>query len=260
MTQNHPFHMVTKSPWPFLTSINLFMMLIMSASYMNNKFSLNLVLSSLLTIMCMMTWWNNIIKESTFQGNHTTSVTNMLKTGMLLFIVSEIMFFVSFFWMFFHSSLTPSVEIGMKWPPKSIKPFNPIEIPLLNTIILLASGASLTWSHQMLMMNKMNKSILTMMMTILLGIYFTILQKWEYTESQFTISDSIFGSAFFIMTGFHGIHVIVGTTLLIISTLRMMNIHLSSYHHMGYEASAWYWHFVDVVWLFLYISVYWWGK
>ena len=169
-------------------------------------------------------------------------------------------FFISFFWAFFHRSLSPTIELGIIWPPIGIIAFNPFQIPLLNTAILLASGVTVTWAHHSLIERNHTQAIQSLFFTILLGIYFSILQAYEYIESPFTIADGIYGSTFFIATGFHGLHVLIGTTFLLICLLRHINNHFSKTHHFGFEAAAWYWHFVDVVWLFLYISIYWWGR
>nr|YP_011014828.1 cytochrome c oxidase subunit III [Gergithus frontilongus]WQB38509.1 cytochrome c oxidase subunit III [Gergithus frontilongus] len=260
MKKNHPFHLVTKSPWPIITSTNLMTTLLGTVIWMTKKEMKTMILGTMMLMMCMMIWWRDVIRESTFQGNHTKKVTMGIKMGMILFITSEIMFFFSFFWSFFHSSLSPSIELGMNWPPKSIKPFNPMEVPLLNTIILLSSGVTITWSHQSMMNNKLKNSLKSLLMTIILGIYFTFLQKWEYNQSTFSISDSIYGSTFFMSTGFHGLHVIVGTIFLITCLVRMKKLHFSMNHHLGFEMAAWYWHFVDVIWLILYIMIYWWSK
>lgn len=260
MKKNHPFHLVTKSPWPILTSINIITILIGIVTWIHLKEIYTIILGITITIICRILWWRDVTRESTFQGNHTIQVTKGIKLGIILFIISEIIFFISFFWRFFHSRLSPSIEIGINWPPKSIKTFNPIEVPLLNTIILLSSGISVTWAHQGILSNKFKKSNKALLITVLLGIYFSILQKWEYSQSQFTISDSIYGSTFFLLTGFHGIHVIVGTTFLLVCNIRCIIIHFSKKHHTGLETAAWYWHFVDVIWLFLYLTVYWWGK
>nr|QWS05460.1 cytochrome c oxidase subunit III [Zecheuna tonkinensis] len=260
MKKNHPFHLVTKSPWPIIMSINIMNMMVGTTMWLTNKQKTTMILGTMMILICMFLWWRDVTRESTFQGNHTKLVVKGLKMGMIMFILSEIMFFVSFFWAFFHSSLSPSIEIGMNWPPKSIKTFNPMEVPMLNTMILLSSGVSITWAHQSILMNKKKNFNKSMLITILLGVYFSILQKWEYSESSFTMADSIYGSTFFISTGFHGIHVIIGTTFILVSMLRGMNLHFSNKHHLGFEAASWYWHFVDVVWLFLYISIYWWGK
>nr|AWV83229.1 cytochrome oxidase subunit III [Graptopsaltria bimaculata] len=257
---NHPFHLVDYSPWPLTGSIGA-MTLMSGMTIMFNKFNYNLMyLGTLIILMTMYQWWRDISREGTFQGFHTLIVLNGLKMGMILFILSEIFFFVSFFWGFFHSSLNPIMEIGMMWPPVGIKTFNPMQIPLLNTMILLCSGISITWSHHAMMEGKHFECSMSMILTIFLGMYFTMLQCYEYIESPFCISDSIYGSSFFMATGFHGIHVIIGTMFIMICFLRQMNYHFSKIHHFGFEAAAWYWHFVDVVWLFLYISIYWWGK
>lgn len=166
--------------------------------------------------------------------------------------------FFSFFWAFFHSALSPNIEIGQLWPPLGIKSFNPLDIPLLNTIILISSGITITWSHHSILNKNFKERTLRLLLTITLGIYFTILQLIEYKEAPFTIADSIYGSTFFIATGFHGLHVIIGTLFLFFTLIRIQYLHFSSLHHFGFEAAAWYWHFVDVVWLFLYLSIYWW--
>nr|YP_010531325.1 cytochrome c oxidase subunit III [Processina sexmaculata]UXX17584.1 cytochrome c oxidase subunit III [Processina sexmaculata] len=257
---NHPFHLVDNSPWPIIGSIGV-MTTVSGLTYWFNMFSMNLMLLGMvIVIMTMIQWWRDIIRESTFQGLHTKKVIMSMKMGMMLFIVSEIFFFISFFWAFFHSSLSPSMEIGMLWPPLGVSPFNPINIPLLNTIILISSGITLTWAHNSLIKKKINQTLQSMTLTIILGIYFSMLQMYEYMESSFCISDSIYGSSFFLSTGFHGLHVIIGTIFIVVSTTRVKNLHFSKTHHIGFEASAWYWHFVDVVWLFLYISIYWWGS
>nr|AZZ89067.1 cytochrome c oxidase subunit 3 [Plectoderini sp. SX-2018] len=260
MKKNHPFHLVTKSPWPLITSINILTTLMGVVLWLYTKEMNNMNTGILLTSLCLYLWWRDITRESTFQGSHTKLVTKGMKMGMILFITSEIMFFFSFFWSFFHSSLSPSIEMGMTWPPKSIKPFNPTEVPLLNTIILLASGVTVTWAHQSIINYKYKKSNKSITTTVILGLYFTILQKWEYSQSPFTMADSVYGSTFFLTTGFHGFHVIVGTTFLAVCIVRSKKMHFTKTHHLGFEAAAWYWHFVDVVWLFLYISVYWWSK
>nr|AXS66264.1 cytochrome c oxidase subunit 3 [Bostrichoidea sp. 2 KM-2017] len=257
--KNHPFHLVEVSPWPILGALSA-MNTMMGLIKWFHKFSPDLfMIGSLSTILVMYQWWRDITREGTFQGHHTITVTTGLRWGMILFITSEVLFFVSFFWSFFHSSLAPTAEIGMNWPPKGIIPFNPTQIPLLNTLILLTSGLTVTWAHHGLMENNYKQSLQGLILTVILGIYFSALQGFEYIEAPFTISDAVYGSTFFMATGFHGIHVLIGTTFLAICLARLMNNHFSQTHHFGFEAAAWYWHFVDVVWLFLYISVYWWG-
>nr|ATC73074.1 cytochrome c oxidase subunit III [Cicadellinae sp. EMHAU-2015-Zz060410] len=257
---NHPFHLVENSPWPITGSIGV--MTVTSGMVMwFHKINMMLFLMGfLIIILTMIQWWRDVTRESTFQGLHTKKVSLNMKLGMILFIVSEILFFSSFFWAFFHSSLTPSMEIGLQWPPFGVKTFDPINIPMLNTMILISSGVSITWAHNAIINKNYSQMIQSTILTICLGIYFSLLQLYEYMESPFCISDSIYGSTFFMSTGFHGIHVIIGTIFISVSMFRMMKLHFSKNHHVGFESSAWYWHFVDVVWLFLYISVYWWGK
>nr|WGO57995.1 cytochrome c oxidase subunit III [Pseudoglomeris magnifica] len=260
MNQNHPFHLVDKSPWPIIGATSIMITMIGSINWFNNYTKELLMMGIIITILTMIQWWRDIIRESTFQGLHTKSVIKGMRWGMILFIISEVFFFISFFWAFFHSSLSPTTEIGSIWPPIGILPFNPLQIPLLNTTILLSSGVTITWAHHSLLENNFNQTFQGLFMTIFLGIYFTALQAYEYIESPFTISDSIYGTVFFMATGFHGLHVIIGTTFLLMCLMRHYYFHFSSLHHFGFEAAAWYWHFVDVVWLFLYISIYWWGS
>nr|YP_003204869.1 cytochrome c oxidase subunit III [Rhopaea magnicornis]ACO92569.1 cytochrome c oxidase subunit III [Rhopaea magnicornis] len=258
--KNHPYHLVDVSPWPILGALGAMITMIGLIKwfhfYNNNLF----LIGSLITMLIMYQWWRDISREGTFLGLHTFPVTMGLRWGMILFITSEVFFFISFFWAFFHSSLSPTIELGMSWPPQGIIPFNPIQIPLLNTLILLTSGLTVTWAHHSLMENNFNQALQSLILTVILGIYFTLLQAYEYIEAPFTMADSVYGSTFFIATGFHGLHVIIGTTFLGVCLLRHYKNHFSNIHHFGFEAAAWYWHFVDVVWLFLYISIYWWGS
>nr|QZZ24850.1 cytochrome c oxidase subunit 3 [Thitarodes shambalaensis]QZZ24863.1 cytochrome c oxidase subunit 3 [Thitarodes sp.] len=258
--QNHPYHLVDFSPWPLTGAIGVLIMMLGLIKWFHQFNTNMLLLGYFIIILTMYQWWRDVCRESTFQGKHTILVSKGLQWGMILFIISEVLFFLSFFWAFFHSSLSPNIEIGMIWPPLSIISFNPFQIPLLNTIILLTSGITVTWAHHALMENNFTQSTQGLFFTIILGIYFTILQMYEYYEASFTIADSIYGSTFFMATGFHGLHVIIGTIFLMICLLRHINNHFSKNHHFGFEAAAWYWHFVDVVWLFLYISLYWWGS
>nr|AHL44273.1 cytochrome c oxidase subunit III [Adelphocoris suturalis] len=257
---NHPFHLVDYSPWPLTSSIGALTLVsgMIMWFHMNNMYMF--MLGIIILLLSMYQWWRDIIREGTFQGKHTIKVVKGLKMGMILFIMSEVFFFISFFWAFFHSSLSPTIEIGMIWPPKGILTFNPMQIPLLNTMILLCSGITITWAHHAMMSKNFNQTKQGLIMTVSLGIYFTILQAYEYYESTFTISDSIYGSCFFMATGFHGIHVMIGTIFIMTCLIRHIKYHFSSNHHFGFEAAAWYWHFVDVVWLFLYITIYWWGS
>nr|YP_010988497.1 cytochrome c oxidase subunit III [Seriana bacilla]WAM61616.1 cytochrome c oxidase subunit 3 [Seriana sp. 'barna']WOR80602.1 cytochrome c oxidase subunit 3 [Seriana bacilla] len=256
---NHPFHLVDKSPWPITGSIGLMTMMLGLIMWFH-KIQFNLVmLGILIIILTMIQWWRDVTREATFQGLHTYKVIISMKLGMILFIVSEVLFFSSFFWAFFHSSLSPTMEIGLMWPPKGVIPFNPLNVPMLNTMILLSSGITITWAHNALINKNYPQMTQGMILTVILGIYFSLLQLYEYIESPFCISDSVYGATFFMATGFHGLHVMIGTMFILVSMIRMVNLHFSKDHHVGFEASAWYWHFVDVVWLFLYISIYWWG-
>jgi len=170
------------------------------------------------------------------------------------------MFFFAFFWAFFWSSFAANVEIGSVWPPSGITPVSAMEIPFLNTLILLSSGASVTWAHHAMIIGNRRETILGLIMTILLAILFTVLQLFEYTSGSFSISDGVYGSTFYMATGFHGFHVILGTIMLMVSFVRVLKYEFTRQHHVGFEASIWYYHFVDVVWLFLFITIYVWGS
>lgn len=257
--KNHPFHLVDISPWPIIASFRALIITSGMAVWFYNN-NINLILIGIVTIsLVSIQWFRDVTRERTFQGIHRYKVLNGIKWGIVLFITSEIFFFLSFFWSFFHRRLSPTIEIGIQWPPIGINPFNPIQIPLLNTIILLSSGFTVTWAHHSLIENNIKNTNTRLFITVILGIYFSLLQAIEYLEASFSIADSVYGRSFFIATGFHGIHVLIGTTFLIICLLRTNSLHFSITHHFGFEAAAWYWHFVDVVWLFLYINVYWWG-
>ena len=255
----HPYHLVDIRPWPFTASVRAIMLTVGLVKWFHQFHIDLLVLGIISTILTITLWWRDVIRERTFQGHHTTKVVNGLRWGMILFIISEIIFFFSFFWAFFHRRLTPSVEIGACWPPTGILPFDPFSIPLLNTAILLSSGATLTWAHHALLESKHKEALQGLIWTVGQGLYFTILQGIEYYEAPFTIADSVYGATFFVATGFHGLHVIIGSSFLLVSLIRVYLCHFSPKHHFGFEASAWYWHFVDVVWLFLFVSIYWWG-
>lgn len=257
---NHPYHLVDYRPWPLTGAIGTITLVTGLIKWFHN-FNINLlILGYFIVLLTIYQWWRDICREGTFQGKHTILVSKGLRWGIILFIISEIFFFISFFWAFFHRSLSPNIEIGSNWPPINIISFNPFQIPLLNTIILITSGITVTWAHHALIENNYTQTSQRLFITIILGIYFTILQAYEYIEAPFTIADSIYGSTFFLATGFHGLHVIIGTIFLLTCFIRHLNFHFSSNHHFGFEAAAWYWHFVDVVWLFLYISIYWWGN
>lgn len=258
----HPWHLVEPSPWPYVGAMGAFGLTVGAVMYFHGYKGGDLLLffSFIIIILVMIAWWRDVIREATFQGHHTLVVQKGLRMGMLLFILSEVCFFFSFFWGFFHSSLGPAIEIGAIWPPVGIQVFNPFEVPLLNTAILLSSGATVTWSHHALISGNRKDSILALIFTVVLGVIFTALQGLEYYEATFSIADSVYGSTFFVATGFHGLHVIIGSTFLIVCLIRLINHQFTKHHHNGYEASIWYWHFVDYVWIFLFISIYWWGS
>ncbi len=260
--QKHLYHLVDPSPWPIVTSGAVFSMLMGTVMYMQAiENGLFVMLFSLIaTITSAAIWWRDIIREGTYEGHHTSVVQQGLRYGMIFFIVSEVMFFAAFFWAFFHSSIAPTIEIGSIWPPAGIEPFNPWAVPFLNTVILLSSGATVTWAHHAILAGKRESAITGLEYTLGLAIAFTALQGYEYVEASFTIADGIYGSTFFLATGFHGFHVIIGTLFLGVCTLRLYFYQLTREHHFGFEAAAWYWHFVDVVWLFLFTVVYWWGS
>lgn len=261
MTQKHPFHLVDPSPWPLVASTAAFGATTGGVMYMHG-FSGGgsfFLLSMLLMLATMYTWWRDIVREGTFEGQHTSIVQLGLRFGMILFIVSEVMFFVAFFWAFFWAALAPVPEIGSVWPPKGIEVLSAWEVPFLNTLILLSSGASVTWAHHAIIVGDRKGTINALLVTVALAVVFTALQGFEYVNAGFTISDSVYGSTFYMATGFHGFHVFIGTCFLTVCLVRVIQYHFTKQHHFGFEAAAWYWHFVDVVWLFLFVSVYWWG-
>lgn len=258
----HPFHLVDPSPWPFFIALILFALACSAVLYFHSfKFGfLFLQISLVLLIVVMGLWWRDIIREATFRGYHTLKVAKGLRLGVVLFIVSEVMFFFSFFWAFLHSSLSPSIEIGGIWPPKGLTILNPFAIPLLNTLILLTSGATVTFAHYCIQSQNYGGSIIAFLLTIVLALTFTLFQILEYVDAPFNLSDGIYASTFFLATGFHGFHVLIGTIFLFICFLRFLRFHFTPRHHLGFEAAAWYWHFVDVVWLFLFLLIYVWGS
>lgn len=255
----HPYHIVTISPWPLVVGFGV-LSCVTGLVKMFVFIEIDLFfLSLIIMIFVRFLWWRDVIRERTFQGYHSREVLGGLMLGIILFIVSEVFFFISFFWAFFHSRLSPTVEIGSSWPPCGLFPFNPFQVPLLNTVILLASGVRVTWCHQSILNEDWKFAKNSLIITWILGLYFLSLQGFEYIMAAFRIRDSVYGSTFFISTGFHGFHVIVGTLFLFVIWIRIVKNHFSRGHHFGFEAAAWYWHFVDVVWLFLFSVVYWWG-
>lgn len=270
MKRSHLFHIINPSPWPFFVSITLFNVLTGVILWVN-KYIIGgniFIISFIILTLFVQFWFTDIVREGSFEGKHTIPVQKGLKLGMILFIVSEVMFFFGFFWAYFHFSLSPSIEIGCLWPPYGIQVFNYLHIPLYNTFILLVSGICVTWCHHNLISVKkdvideylVEDTIIALVLTILLAVHFTGYQILEYVEASFSISDSVYGSIFFMATGFHGFHVLIGTMFLFVCLIRLWKGHFSVKHHLGLEFAIWYWHFVDVVWLFLYVCVYWWAS
>ena len=260
--QGHPFHLVSPSPWPIFTCISLLNLttsgVLTMHGFSNAGYWLPCALA--LVMSSMFFWFRDVVSEGTYLGNHTLAVQRGLNMGVALFIVSEALFFMAIFWAFFHSALTPTVELGAQWPPMGIEPINPFELPLLNTVILLSSGATITFAHHSLIKGERSGALYGTIFTVVLALIFTLFQGVEYSVSSFTISDGVFGTCFFFGTGFHGFHVIIGTVFLSVALWRIIAYHLTDHHHLGYEAGILYWHFVDVVWLFLYVSMYYWGS
>lgn len=272
----HDYHLVDPSPWPVIGAIAAGLMFFGVVVFMHPSFfgddlepmlsSIGLWLIAPGTILLVITawlWWRDVIMEAEHQGFHKPVVQLGMRYGMALFICSEVMFFAAFFWAFFGASLFPREMPydlpGGVWPPEGVVTFDPFGLPLLNTLILLMSGVTVTWAHHALIEDNRRDLLRGLGITIILGICFTALQAYEYSHAGFTFTGGIYGSTFFMATGFHGFHVIVGTTFLIVCFFRARAGHFKPDHHFGFEAAAWYWHFVDVVWLFLFICVYWWG-
>jgi cytochrome c oxidase subunit 3 len=259
--QQHSFHLVDPSPWPFIGGMSALMLTFGGVLFMNGfkgGFSL-LELGFVMLFYTMFCWWRDVIREGTYEGQHTASVQAGLKMGMILFIVSEVMFFFGIFWAFFHSSFNPSIALGGVWPPAFLTILDPWKIPFFNTVILVTSGATVTWAHHAILLGSKTHACISLLLTLLLAIFFLELQTIEFYGSPFTISDGVYASTFFMATGFHGLHVFIGFVFLIVCTVRLYLNHYTREHHLGFEAAAWYWHFVDVVWLFLFLTIYWWG-
>lgn len=255
-----PFHLVEYRPWPLTGAIGAFTLTIGTAAWFHNYTPNCALFGVAIILLTIVQWWRDIIREGTFIGHHTSYVTKGLRWGIILFITSEVIFFFAFFWAFFHRRLAPTSEIGCSWPPTGVQPLNPFSVPLLNTSVLLASGVTVTWAHHALIEKSQQRAKQALLLTVILGAYFTFLQGGEYLEASFSIADRVYGTTFFVATGFHGIHVLIGSSFLLICLIRTIFNHFRNRHHFGFEAAAWYWHFVDVVWIFLYLCIYWWGS
>ena len=258
-----PYHLVDPSPWPLAGALGggLLVFGIVTAAHAGGYIPLVLGLAIILATMFM--WWRDVLKESHTAGLHTPVVRLGLRYGMTLFIASEVMFFVGFFWAYFHFALYPQHVLGVEnpmWPPAGVTTFNPFQLPLMNTLILLLSGTTITWAHHALIHGDRKHLIMGLGFTILLGLTFTTFQALEYSEAPFKFfGGGVYPSTFFLATGFHGFHVMVGTGFLIVCWFRARSGDFTPERHFGFEAAAWYWHFVDVVWLFLFVSIYLWG-
>jgi len=264
--QKHPYHLVELSHWPILTSFSLLALTLGAVMFMHEypagKF---LTVFGVLTVVyCAWNWWSDVITEGRVGKHHTKAVRMGLRIGMSLFILSEVMFFFAFFFSFFSSSLFPAgildgfwVVADGTWPPEGIKTFDPWDIPFINTLILLLSGTTVTWAHHAIEHNDQESSITALGITVLLGITFSTLQAYEYHHAAFNLNDGVYAANFYLATGFHGLHVIVGTIFLTVCYFRAKKGHFAKGNgHLGFEFAAWYWHFVDVVWLFLFVFVY----
>jgi cytochrome c oxidase subunit 3 len=256
----HPYHLVDPSPWPIVGTIAAALLTGGAVLYMHYSTWWVLALGGLLTLVTMFMWWRDVVKEATFEGHHTPVVQIGLRYGMALFIASEVMFFVAWFWAYFNASLFPTEAIEGKWPPPGIQVFDPWGLPFLNTLILLMSGVTVTWAHHALREGNREHTLQGLALTIILGLSFTAIQAYEYTHAAFGFADGIYPTTFFMATGFHGFHVIIGTIFLCVCFYRAYKNHFTPTHHFGFEAAAWYWHFVDVVWLFLFTVIYWVGS
>ena len=278
--KQHDYHIIDPSPWPFIASVGAFILMIGSVSYMRYAsgnqflvFGIDLAtpwifyVGLAIVLYVMYAWWSDTIKEGQ-EGAHTPVVSMHLRYGMIMFIASEVMFFVAWFWAFFDASLFPNEAVqasrtqvlGGTWPPAGIEVLDPLHLPLFNTVTLLLSGTTVTWAHHALLHNDRKGLVWGLALTVLLGLIFSYVQYYEYAHAPFAFAGSIYGATFFMATGFHGFHVIVGTIFLIVCLIRAMKGQFTPEKHFGFEAAAWYWHFVDVVWLFLFFSIYVWGS
>ncbi len=258
--RKHPYHLVDPSPWPVVGAASALALAAGAILFMHDRGPWLMFLGIAMVLFTMFMWWRDVVREATFEGHHTPVVRIGLRYGMALFIASEVMFFVAFFWAFFNASLFPLEAAGSVWPPEGIQTFDPWELPFLNTLILLSSGVTVTWAHHALIEDNRRDLVRGLALTVLLGLTFTGIQAFEYSHAPFSFRGGIYPTTFFMATGFHGFHVMIGTTFLTVCLYRAWKGHFKPDHHVGFEAAAWYWHFVDVVWLFLFSSIYWWGS
>lgn len=262
-----PYHLVRPSPWPMLGAFAAGLLAVGAVLFMHKikleGFNIGLkgVLLGLAGVLAIMAvWWRDVIRESSSEHAHSPIAKIGLRYGMALFIASEVMFFVAFFWAYFANALYPAEAIGHLWPPASIKTFHPFDMPFMMTLILLLSGTTVTWAHHAALEGDQKSMVKALGITVLLGFSFTLCQIFEYSHAAFQLKDTVYGATFYMATGFHGLHVIIGTIFLAVCWWRAGQGHFTPQSHFGLEAAAWYWHFVDVVWLFLFVSIYWYGS
>jgi cytochrome c oxidase subunit 3 len=258
--KSHPYHMVEPSKWPVVGTLGAFIAAVGGIWYMKEGPIFGFLAGIALVLYCMYGWWRDVVKEANNGVDYTSTVQHGLRIGVVLFIASEVMFFFGFFWAFFNSSVPALSRAALPaWPPEGVVPLETWGLPFVNTLILLTSGATVTYAHHQLQKNNRARCEDGLFLTIVLGMIFTALQAYEYAHAAFGFTDGIYSSTFYLATGFHGFHVIIGTCFLAVCYVRCKLGHFTPDRHIGFEAAAWYWHFVDVVWLFLFASVYWWG-
>jgi cytochrome c oxidase subunit 3 len=260
VANKNPWHIVEPSPWPAVGSLGAFFMAAGGVWYMHAGVLWGFGVGAAFVLISMWGWWHDVVKEGVTGGHHTPPVQSGLRVGMVLFIFSEVMFFIAFFWAFFHSSMPELNYVASPiWPPEGVVPLNAWEMPFMNTLILLSSGGTVTAAHHFIRDGNKPRAIFWIGMTVLLGVIFLGTQAYEFKHAAFGFTDGIYSTTFYMATGFHGLHVFIGVCFLTVCFFRAISGHFKPNQHVGFEAAAWYWHFVDVVWLFLFTSIYWWG-
>ena len=264
--KNHDYHILAPSIWPFVGSLSAFFMLFGAVLWMVDITPFMFFIGLAGVLYTMYAWWSEVVHEGE-TGDHTPVVKIGLRYGVVMFIMSEAMFFAAWFWSFFKNAMYPmgpdSPAMDGIWPPAGIETFDPWHLPLMNTLILLCSGAACTWAHHAIAHENNRKDLINgLALSVALGLLFTGFQAYEYSHATFAFGRGceVYCSNFILPTMFHGFHVIIGTIFLAVCLLRAMKGHFTPESHVGFEAAAWYWHFVDVVWLFLFLAVYIWGS
>lgn len=256
--RKHPFHIVDPSPWPALGSLAALIAAIGLVQYMHDSPPWVMLTGLALIVVTMFGWWRDVILEAVRDRAHTGPVRRGLRMGFALFIGSEVMFFAGFFWAYFHNAMHYNPVLEGVWPPEGIETMHAVGLPLINTIILISSGFVLMWARKGLDLGQRGRLTLGLVATVVLGVAFLVLQAIEYGEAAFSFTEGIYPSVFYMATGFHGFHVFVGVCMLAVMAARSAKGHFTAEHHVGLEAAEWYWHFVDVVWVFLFVFFYWW--